>query len=206
MKLSKQHFSQFYIEHRNVGRCFEISKSFQILDGEGIKVRANWKNNPYFLFLGYNFLKWDRIAIKCLKIDWRRDKPKFWSKIYHFLMLITKEFPVFGPFSLIFPAIFPWKLGHSPNTIYIFGVLVRKAISPASFVILAQIIFDDFWFIRNLTEAERKKLKHFSHCFRTQKTKMVQIFFWASTNKYFDNIFMSFLRKICFTTFKRIFL
>ena len=33
------------------GKCFEI------LDGEGIKVRANWKKNPYFLFLGYNFLK-----------------------------------------------------------------------------------------------------------------------------------------------------
>ena len=56
MKPSKQNFSQF-IEHRNVGKRFEISKTFQILDGEGIKVRANWKNNPYFLFLGYNFLK-----------------------------------------------------------------------------------------------------------------------------------------------------
>ena len=57
MKLSKQNFSQFCIEHRNVGKCLEISKSFQILDGEGIKVRANWKNNPYFLFLDHNFLK-----------------------------------------------------------------------------------------------------------------------------------------------------
>ena len=106
MKLSKQNFSQFCIEHRNGEKCFVISKSFQILDGEGIKVRANWKNNPYFLFLGYNFLKCDRIAIKCLKIDRKRDKPKFWSEIYNFLMLITKEFPVFGPFSLIFPVIF----------------------------------------------------------------------------------------------------
>ena len=65
-------------------------------------------------------------------------------------MLITKKFDVFGPFLLIFPAIFPWKLGRSPNTIYIFGILVRKAINPASFVILGQVIFDDFWFIRIL--------------------------------------------------------
>ena len=173
---------------------------------EGIRFRANWKNNPYFLFVGYNFLKWDRIAIKCLKIDRRRDKPKFWSKIYQFLMLITKEFPVVGLFFLIFPAIFPWKLGHFPNTIYIFVILVRKAMSPASFVILAQIIFDDFWFIRNLTEAERKKLKHSSHCFRTQKTK----WFKFSFEHLLTNILIIFLcrfwEKICFTTFKRIFL
>ena len=54
------------------------------------------------------------MVVEFLKID-RRRFAKFWPRIAHLLVCLIEEFPVFGLFSLIFLAVPPWKLGHSPN-------------------------------------------------------------------------------------------
>ena len=81
--------------------------------------------------------------------------PKFWSRIAHFPVCIIKEFPVFDPFVLTFAVISPWKLGHSPNINYSFGIFVRLSVLQVSLLYLR------FYFFGRLQELfnETKHLK-----------------------------------------------